>query len=107
MGIVKSVDVKTLKKWLDGKEAILIDVREVEDYNEVCIPGSILMPARFCEPGILPHNPDKKIVFYCKESLVGSRVCAHCVEDVGGKIVYFLKGGIREWVAKGFKVKRN
>lgn len=101
----KLVDAKTLKLWLDAGEAILIDVREVDEYNEAYIPGSILVPVNSCSPEILPQNPDKKLVFHCKAGLRGDKACEVCARAITDKVVYNLDGGIDAWIAEGFEVK--
>ena len=107
MSDVRSVDAKTLKIWLDAGEAILIDVREIEEYNEAYIPGSILVPVNNCGPEILPQNPDKKIVFHCKAGVRGNKACEMCARAVTDKLVYNFEGGIEAWIEEGFKVKRS
>ncbi len=102
MNEVQPVDPHTLKKWLDAGEAILIDVREVDEYSEACIPGSILVPVNNCGPEILPKNPDKKIVFHCKSGARGCKACARTMID---QVIYNLEGGIDAWIAAGFEVK--
>ncbi len=105
MNKVRPVDPKTLKQWLDDGEAILIDVREVEEYNEASIPGSILVPVNNCGPEILPRNPDKKIVFHCRSGARGSSACEACARAMGDRDIYNLDGGIEAWIAEGFEVK--
>lgn len=105
MNEVKPVDPKTLKQWLDAREAVLIDVREVEEYNEACIPGSILVPVNNCGPEILPQNPDKKIVFHCKSGVRSNKACETCARAMTDKVIYNLEGGIEAWIAEGFEVK--
>ena len=40
----KSIDADTAKKWLDADEALLVDVREPEEYAVCHIPGATLIP---------------------------------------------------------------
>lgn len=105
MNEVQFVDVNTLKKWLEAGEAILIDVREVDEYNDAYIPGSILVPVSACGPEILPHNPDKKIVFHCKSGKRGCTACEVCAKAINDRVIYNLEGGIEAWKEAGFEVK--
>ena len=41
---IKTVDIFTLKKWLDGNQAVIIDVREIEEYKEDHIKDAINIP---------------------------------------------------------------
>jgi rhodanese-related sulfurtransferase len=106
MNKVQPVDPKTLKQWLDAGEAVLIDVREVDEYSEACIPGSILVPANNCGPEILPQDPDKKIVFHCRSGARSGRVCETCARAITDQVVYNLEGGINAWISAGYEVNR-
>ncbi|MCB1591481.1 MAG: rhodanese-like domain-containing protein [Alphaproteobacteria bacterium] len=107
MSTIKLVDCKTLKKWLDNHEAIVIDVREVEEYNEAHIKGSILIPVGTCSPASVPHNPNKRIVFHCKAGVRGGKACEACAGDQPEKTVYNLEGGLDAWIAEGYPVERS
>ncbi|MCK5374033.1 MAG: rhodanese-like domain-containing protein [Alphaproteobacteria bacterium] len=107
MNGVQPVDPKTLKRWLDAGEAILIDVREVDEYNKAYISGSILIPVKNCGPEILPQNPDKKIVFHCKSDEHIEKACEVCARAITGPVTYNLEGGIEAWTAEGFEVKHG
>ncbi|HPF77723.1 MAG TPA: rhodanese-like domain-containing protein [Alphaproteobacteria bacterium] len=105
MSNVVQIDAATLKDWMDKGEAILIDVREIDEYNEAHIPGSILVPMGSCHPAAMPHNPDKKLVFQCKAGVRGGKVCEACATAMPEKTVYNLEGGIQAWMAAGYAVK--
>ncbi|MCB1682665.1 MAG: rhodanese-like domain-containing protein [Rhodospirillales bacterium] len=105
MSKIEAVDCKTLKSWLDHGEAVLIDVREVEEYNAAHIKGSILIPVGTCSASSVPHHPDKKIVFHCKAGVRGGKACEVCAKDMPEKTVYNLTGGIDAWIAQGYPVE--
>ena len=47
----KSIDPKTVKEMLDNKEDfILVDIREVDEYNEGHISNAVLIPLGTIEP---------------------------------------------------------
>ncbi|MCB9963482.1 MAG: rhodanese-like domain-containing protein [Rhodospirillales bacterium] len=98
------IDAPTLKSWLDRKEAILIDVRELPEYKEAHIPGSILIPVKNCFPDSLPQNPDKKIVFHCKSGMRSGSACDLCARQLEGRQFYNLDGGIAAWIKAGYEV---
>jgi rhodanese-related sulfurtransferase len=104
MNEIKSVDVTTLKEWLDNDEVILIDVRELDEYQEAYIKGAILIPLNECVPQIIPHNPDKKIVFQCRKGYRSYAACTACLDRSPQKTLWNLEGGIDEWIAKGYEV---
>ena len=104
MSSVKSVDCATLKQWLDADEAIVIDVREVDEYNAAHIKGAILIPVGTCSPASVPRNPNKKIVFHCKAGIRGGKACDVCAQALPDKAVYNLEGGLDAWIAAGYPV---
>lgn len=64
MTTIKSIDPITASEWLDNKEAILIDVRELAEYNEVHIDGAHLIPVNTVSINKLPDNiRNKKSLF--------------------------------------------
>jgi len=105
MSHIEPVDCATLKSWLDNDEAILIDVREVDEYNAAHIKGSILIPVGTCSPSSVPHNPNKKIVFHCKAGIRGGKACEVCAGAQPEKVVYNLEGGLDRWIAEGYPVE--
>lgn len=105
MSKIKEISSKTLHEWLSQGSAILIDVREVEEYQDSRIPGSILFPLDSCGATTLPHNPDKKVVFHCKSGRRGMAACKVCMEHQPQRIVYHLDGGIEDWIANGYEVE--
>ncbi len=106
MSNIIEINAKTLKEWMENREAILIDVREIAEYNEAHIPDSILIPVNDCTPAIVPHNPNKKIVFHCKAGLRGGKACTTCAIAMPEKTVYNLIGGIDSWIEEGYDIER-
>lgn len=105
MSNIKPVDCATLKEWLDHDEAIVIDVREVDEYNAAHIKDAILIPVGTCSASSVPHNPDKKIVFHCKAGIRGGKACEICAISMPEKTVYNLEGGLDAWIAEGYPVQ--
>jgi rhodanese-related sulfurtransferase len=107
MTTIREISPKTLKSWLDNGSAILIDVRDLEEYEDVRIPGSLLVPVEGCGPAMLPHNPDKKIVFHCHKGARGQKACAACIDAAPHREIYHLEGGIGAWIEEGLPVQRG
>ena len=105
MSNVKAVDCKTLKEWIDNNEAIIIDVREVHEYETAHIKDAILIPVGTCSAESIPHNPEKKLVFHCKAGIRGGKACEVCANAMPEKTVYNLEGGLDAWIAKGYPVE--
>lgn len=107
MSNTKTVDTHTLKQWMDNNEAMLIDVREADEYKEAHIAGSILIPLAECSADRLPHAPDKKLVIHCKKGKRGEVACTNCMSLMPGQIIWNLEGGIDAWIADGYDVNHG
>ena len=89
-------DLSSLQQ--QGKDLVVIDVREREDHAKGAIPGSVNVPRGMLEHSIdqVTTDKDKKIVLYCGG---GSRsaLAAASLKKMGFKNVISLAGGYRGW----------
>jgi rhodanese-related sulfurtransferase len=92
-----NIDTKTLKAWLDEKEAIIIDVRSAKEYEESSIPGARLMPMLELTKAKLPCGEGKKLVFYCRSGKRSAEVCSKLLGEDSSLELYNLEGGILAW----------
>ena len=81
----------------DDSDIILLDVRTEEEYNELHIPGSILIPVNELEERAPDELPDKEAVIfiYCRSGN-RSRTAAYKLLEMGYTQVYDI-GGIIDW----------
>ena len=91
------------KDWVKNissyKESIILDVRTVEEYEEISIPNAIL--ANILEPNEFMDVVDKlekksKIFVYCRSGIRSQKAC-NILDQLGFKETYNLNGGILEW----------
>lgn len=103
---LRGVDAATLKRWLDEDKAVLIDVREVDEYVREHIPGARLVPLSAFDPADFPRDQDKIGVFHCAS---GNRTCqaADRLLATGFADVYHLDGGIGAWKKAGLPINLN
>lgn len=104
---IKTVDSKTLKKWLERDEAVVIDVREPEEHASCSIKGSVLMPASQVNAKDLAKFKNKKLVFHCKLGKRGAMACEKLAKEDPNLNVYNLEGGIDSWKQCGFKCEKG
>ena len=96
-----AADPLTAKRWVDDGEAILVDVRENDEFEMERIPGSVLAPKSAFDAARFPRAPGKKIVLVC---LVGRRSVevGEWLKAAGyPEPAYSLDGGILGWSAAG------
>lgn len=104
---IHEVEPAEIKKWLDNHEILLIDVREVEEYNDAYIPGALLYPTSSFNPKEIPNTQGQKIVFHCKAGKRSANAAVKWADFYGAPDVYSMKGGIDAWKEKGFATESN
>ena len=92
--LVKTVPAEVARTMLaHGYE--LIDVRYAEEYDEMHIPGSILIPLYELRNRLSELNKKKKYIVYCHS---GNRSAIAAMLLVQNKIeALSMEGGIRDW----------
>lgn len=103
---IESIDVETLHKWLQDKEVLLIDVRELSEYKIERIPEAQHIPlSQIClEDQVLPEHKHKKIVMQCLSGVRSKTACVKFLESDPSLTIYNLEGGILAWKKHGYDV---
>ena len=87
-------------------DALFVDVREREEWEEAVIPGAVHIPRGQLESRIEGLVPDRtrEIVLYCSG---GSRsaFAAKALEELGYDNVTSLTGGFTDWKRNGFPIE--
>ncbi len=100
---LKHINAAEAKKLVDGG-ALLVDVREVNEYLGENIPGAKNEP--LSNLGRTPIGGAPAVVFHCKSG-ARTRMNAAALAQCTDAEVYILDGGIEAWKAAGFPVKRG
>lgn len=104
MGILQQelveLDPLVVAGLVDGGEAILVDVREEEEFAAERIEGSLLLPMSEFEPENLPSVPGKKTILMCLGGIRSAAV-GHRLLKNGHGIAIHLKGGLNAWKDAG------
>lgn len=107
---IKIVNVKELKKWIDNNEAIIVDVREVDEYAQGHIDIAVNIPLKTISLDKIKDNfknlTDKKIVMQCRSGVRSMSACVILQEQVIDNEVYNLEGGILAWSSAGYDINR-
>lgn len=94
---------------LSEKDAILIDVREVEEFQDAHIDGAVNIPLSTFEQSFQDFQcaPDQDLIFMCLKGMRSQRACefvqAHNMCD---NEIYTMQGGIDAWANSGLPVTR-
>ena len=103
---LKKIEAKTVREWMQQEKAVLIDVRETDEYIKEHIPEAHLVPLSGFNPEDFPQEHDKIAVFHCKS---GGRTEASAPQILasGFSDVYQLEGGLEGWRSAGLPVNAN
>lgn len=95
-----------INEWLQAGQALLVDVREVSEYENERIPGALLMPLSFFDADHFPHIKGMKVVLHCA---VGKRSVAAGKQllKAGFDEAISMTGGLNAWKAGGFLVEND
>ena len=90
----------------DADQAVFLDVREREEWDEGHIPGALHLPRGWLESRIEREVPDRarSIITYCAS---GNRsvFAARTLEELGYENVVSLAGGINDWKRHGYPLE--
>lgn len=100
------ISVAEAKAKLDNGEAVMVDVREPNEYAEVHASGVRLIPVNTVigeAKQIRDFAGDKEVLFICKSgarsALAAEFAVAAGVDDLA---LFNVEGGTQAWVAAGF-----
>ena len=105
----QQVTIKDLKDAIDGgKEMVILDVREPNEYEVAHIPEAINVPRGLLEFSIwtVVPNQEEKIFVYCK---TGARaaLATKLLNELGYKNAVAVNTGGVAWVQAGYPVKTS
>ncbi|WP_319587706.1 rhodanese-like domain-containing protein [uncultured Desulfobulbus sp.] len=105
----QQVTIKDLKDAIDsGKEMVILDVREPNEYEVAHIPEAINVPRGLLEFSIwtVVPNKEEKIFVYCK---TGARaaLATKLLNELGYKNAVAVNTGGVAWVQAGYPIKTS
>lgn len=102
----RNISPQQAHEWLSSGEAILIDVREPDEFKAEHIACAASLPlANVCRLLEQMHIPEgRKIIFQCLRGKRGEQACALVHAMNATHDVYNLGGGIDRWKNAGLPV---
>jgi len=101
---IQEVSQDELRQWLEqGKDMVILDVREANDHAHSRIEGALNIPRGVLELEIEDTVADrhKTIVAYCGGG-GRSAMAADTLQQMGYDHVYSLQGGYKQWKEKPY-----
>jgi rhodanese-related sulfurtransferase len=106
MPSLNEIDAATLKGLLDQGRAVVVDVREPDEYIREHIAGAMLVPLSRFDASQVPPDNARTVVLHCKaggrSAEAGARLLA-----AGRPGATHLRGGFDAWKAAGMPVERT
>lgn len=101
---IKTIDVATLKRWMNTGEAVVVDVREPAEHASEKIDGAMLVPLATVSKHTIPSTVGKKLVIHCRSGKRSASACEKLLAEDPNLEVYNLEGGISAWGAAGNQI---
>jgi molybdopterin/thiamine biosynthesis adenylyltransferase/rhodanese-related sulfurtransferase len=103
---IDEVDPAAVREQV-GNGAVIVDVREPEEWSAGHIPGAIHVPKSYLESRIEGAVPDheKHVVLYCASGNRSAWAARTLIEDLGYGHVESMTGGFTLWKDRGYEVQ--
>ena len=99
------VTARKLDEMLRAGEALVIDVREADEFAAGHIPGALNIPLSTFQPSQLPLESGKTLILNC----LGGKRSAMALDKCGiaqAAVDTHLAGGFGAWQAAGLPIER-
>lgn len=106
MPSVKTIGAEAAKTLLDRGEAVLIDIRESDEFAREHIPGAHHLPLSGFDAADFPGERDKIAVFHCASGARTAEAAPRILAS-GFASVCRLDGGLAAWKAAGLETVVN
>lgn len=97
---LKPADVEARLK---SGRAVLIDIREADEYARAHIPGALSRPLSSFEQANLKLVADKDAIFTCRSGMRTGANCDRLAARIDGA-AFVLEGGLDNWTKAGLPV---
>lgn len=95
-----------VREWLDAGRAVLIDIREPDEYARRHVKGAQSHPLSHWEKAHLTIDPAADVIFTCRSGMRTAGACDRLAARVSGD-AFILEGGIDAWKKAGLPVETN
>ncbi len=102
----KEISPRELAAMLDDGVAILVDVREPDEFASAHIHGAISLPLSRFDPAAVPVEAGKTVVLQCAGGKRSGMALDRC-KAAQAAIDTHLAGGIGAWMAAGLPIVRG
>ena len=101
----KEIGVHDLAQMLRDGSALVVDVREPEEFADGHVPGAVNVPLSTFNPASVPHPGGKTVVLNCLGGKRSGMALDQCAVAQAA-IDTHLAGGFKAWADAGLPVER-
>jgi rhodanese-related sulfurtransferase len=104
---IAEVDAQGMSAVMQNGGAVIVDVREPDEFSQGRVEGAVNIPRGVAEMGVprLAPDPATRIIFYCAGGM-RSALVADNLRQMGYENVASLAGGFQSWARSGGKIVR-
>ncbi|WP_432815844.1 rhodanese family protein [Sphingorhabdus sp.] len=95
-----------VRERLDAGRAILVDIREADEFVRSHITGPQSQPLSTWEKAHLSVDPDADVIFTCRSGMRTAGACDRLAARVNGD-AFVMQGGLDAWTKAGLPVATN
>jgi rhodanese-related sulfurtransferase len=99
---LESVDVHEARRQIAGGDAVAVDVRSEEEWQEGHVPGAIHLPGGEVGVGVEVEDGSRLMVI-TDESDASAQAASRLRESGFDPIV--IDGGMGDWISEGFQIQ--
>ncbi|MGH7934848.1 MAG: molybdopterin-synthase adenylyltransferase MoeB, partial [Candidatus Binataceae bacterium] len=99
---IKQIDIDAARKLMEQPDAVVVDVRESDEWRQGHLPNALGIPRGFLELRIEEKVPDHKkpVILHCASG-TRSLLAARALREMGYENVYNMTGGFNAWKDRG------
>jgi molybdopterin/thiamine biosynthesis adenylyltransferase/rhodanese-related sulfurtransferase len=103
---IDEVDPSVVREQISNG-AVVVDVREVDEFAAGHIPGAKHVPKSYLETRIEGAAPDRAqhVILYCQSGNRSAWAARTLLDDLGYEHVESMRGGITLWKDRGYEVE--
>ncbi len=103
---VQEIGIEDAPAWIESREAIVLDVREPEEYSAGHLPGAISIPQAELATRLDEIPKDRDVVVACAAGLRAAN-CTAFLSQMGFSRAISLAGGTDGWRNAGLPIEFN
>ena len=104
--LLHKLSPQQVRDRLDAGRAVLVDIREADEFARSHITGAHSQPLSTWEKAHLSVAPDADVIFTCRSGMRTAGACDRLAARVSGD-AFVLDGGLDAWAKAGLPVAAN